>query len=88
MDPKVKFTVSDKVVCIRPLPCTAAAAFSSVPEVGHIYCVRGIDLYENPRWGFGPSEHTQFIFLTGIEGRQRPVAGGEFSFPSDFFKLV
>lgn len=85
---KVKFSVSDKVVCIRQLPCTAHSVFDHVPEVGRVYCVSGIDNYENPNWAFRASEGIQSIFLTGITGRQRPVAGGEFSFQADYFRLV
>lgn len=82
------FKVSDKVVCVRPFTCTASSVFSEVPEVGRVYCVRGIDTYVNSYWGFGPSAHLQFIFLVGIVGRERPVAGGEFSFSADHFRRV
>jgi hypothetical protein len=82
------FKVSDKVVCIERFNCTASSVFSEVPEVGKVYCVRGIDTYENLHWGFGPSKTLQHIFLVGITGRQRPVAGGEFSFEADHFRLL
>lgn len=84
----VKFQVSDKVVCIRQEYATARACFDRLPEVGKVYCVRGIDSHVNPVWGFGPSPNLQHIFLVGITGEQRPVAGGEFSFPSDHFRLL
>jgi hypothetical protein len=80
-----RFTVSDKVVCTRELPLTARSVFSSVPEVGKVYCVRGIDTHMEDAFG---APCGRWLFLVGIEGIQRPVGGGEFSFNADHFRLL